>query len=53
MDKKISEKASTQRGEFVGLMKARRGISPGRGGEKTGRGKIFCCLEEVKLLYII
>jgi hypothetical protein len=36
MNKKISEKAPTQRGEVVGLMKARRGIPPGRGAKKWG-----------------
>jgi len=41
MDKKISEMASTQRGEGVGLMKARRGISPGRGAKNGGRARAF------------
>jgi hypothetical protein len=39
VNKKISEKAPTQRGEVVGLMKVRRRIPQGGEGKKTGVGQ--------------
>jgi hypothetical protein len=50
MDKKISRKSIDPEGEFMGLEGSEKDF-PRSGAKK--RGQVFCCLEEVKLLYII